>query len=68
MTVAIRSNEQRRWMRFVISDGDKFWTGTEWSKNSRDALLYHNASEARAESQKAEAMSRGLSNEEESWE
>lgn len=50
----IRSNSHKKWMRFVIADGNKFWTGTEWSLSSRDALLFHKATEARDEMSKAQ--------------
>lgn len=50
----IRSNGHKKWMRFVIADDDKFWTGSEWSLNSRDALLFHKPLEARDEMSKAQ--------------
>ena len=54
MEATIRPNGQKKWMRFVIVDDDKFWTGSDWSFNSREALLFHKANEARAELSKAQ--------------
>ena len=66
MKVSIGTNGIKQWMRFFIADNDgNFWTGSEWSANGRDALLFHKASEARAEQTKAQQM---LPDEDSSWE
>jgi len=43
----------RQFLRFVISaDDGTYWTGSEWSANRRDALLYYHIELVRSDLRK----------------